>query len=144
MGGTAISATITDIDKAVALNSDSVKGWAKLTGQSVEDFRKAWEDDAYGSLMKVIEGMSKARENGENLNVILDDLGVKNSSELDVLKRLSSNYGLLSDMTGLANEAWAENTALSTEANTRYETMASKLAILKTISMMQLSQSELI
>lgn len=131
MGGSAISTVMTNIDKAVSMNSKVVKDWAKLTGKSASSFRKAWEKDAYGTLLQVVKGMDEARQSGKNLNLILDDLGIKEIRTSDTMKRLSSASGLMADMTDIANKAWEENVALSNEANTRYATMASKLSILK-------------
>lgn len=131
MGGSAISTTMTQIDKDVALQSENLKVWAKTAGLSSKEFASAWSSDAYGTLQKVLSGMAKTKDEGGNLNVLLEDLGINGIRQGDMLKRLSSATGLMSDMTTLANSAWAENTALSTEANTRYATMASKLQILK-------------
>lgn len=131
MGGSAISTTMTQIDKDVALQSENLATWAKTAGMSSKEFASAWSSDAYGTLQKVLSGMAKTKDEGGNLNVLLEDLGINGIRQGDMLKRLSSATGLMSDMTTLANSAWAENTALSTEANTRYATMASKLQILK-------------
>lgn len=130
-GGTAISTVLSNIDKAVALNSDTLEKWADVAGMSAENFSKLWEEDAYAAIQSIVSGMSEATKQGENLNVILADLGINNATQLDVLKRLSSGQELMAEMTDLANTAWEENTALTNEANTRYETMASKIEILK-------------
>lgn len=130
-GGTAISTVMSQIDKAVALNSESLTTWASTAGMSVSEFASLWENDAYGAMQKVIQGMGNTNAEGGNLNVLLEDLGIKGIRTSDTMKRLSNASGLMADMTNLANQAWSENTALSTEANTRYATMESKLQILK-------------
>lgn len=131
MGGSAISTTMTQIDKAVSLNSDSLATWASTAGMSVKDFSAMWSTDAYGAMQKVIQGMGETKEEGGNLNVLLSELGINGIRQGDMLKRLSSASGLMSEMTTLANSAWSENMALSKEANTRYATMASQLKILR-------------
>ena len=131
MGGSAISTTMTQIDKDVALNSEALGIWAKTAGMSTAQFSKAWGKDAYGTLQKVLQGMASTKDEGGNLNVLLEDLGINGIRQGDMLKRLSSATGLMSEMTDLANKSWSENSALSKEANTRYATMASKLEILK-------------
>ena len=130
-GGTAISTVITDIDKAVATNSESLSTWAKTAGMSAEEFKGAWERDAYGALQTVVSGMGDASANGENLNILLDELGITGIRTSDTMKRLSNASEMMSEMTGIANQAWSENTALTDESNKRYETTEAKLSQLK-------------
>lgn len=131
MGGSAISTVMSQIDKDVAMNAEELSVWAKTAGLSASDFAKSWNSDAYGTLQKVLKGMAETKDEGGNLNVLLEDLGINSIRQGDTLKRLSSATGLMSEMTDLANTAWDENSALTKEANTRYATMASKLKILK-------------
>ncbi|MEY8354924.1 phage tail tape measure protein [Lachnospiraceae bacterium 54-53] len=130
-GGTAISTVITNIDKAVSTNSDSLATWAKTAGMSAEEFKGAWERDAYGALQLVVSGMGDASANGENLNILLEELGITGIRTSDTMKRLSNASEMMGEMTGIANQAWAENTALTEESNKRYETTAAKLSQLK-------------
>lgn len=130
-GGTAISTVITNIDKAVSMNSESLGTWAKTAGMSAEEFKGCWERDAYGALQMVVSGMGDASANGENLNLLLDELGITGIRTSDTMKRLSSASEMMGEMTGIANQAWAENTALTDESNKRYETTAAKLSQLK-------------
>lgn len=130
-GGSAISTVITTIDKAVALNSKTLSTWAETAGMSTKQFKTAWETDTMGAIQAVIKGMGDASAGGENLNVILDELGVTSIRQTDTMKRLSSASELLGKMVTISNEAWEENTALSNEANKRYETTESKLEMLK-------------
>lgn len=132
-GGSAISAVITQIDKDVVLNSGTLKTWANVAGMSVKDFKKLWENDAMSAIQKIVAGMGDASEGGENLNVILDKLGVTSLRQTDTMKRLSSASELMSDMVDISNQSWAENTALTTESSKRYETTAAKLQQVKNI-----------
>ena len=130
-GGTAISQVMSSIDKSVALNEDSLITWAKTAGMSTAQFKTMWEKDAYGALQKIIAGMGDTKKSGGNLNILLDELGIKGIRTSDTMKRLSNASGLMNDMTTLANQAWDENSALLTEAKTRYSTMASRIQMLK-------------
>lgn len=130
-GGSAISKVITQIDKDVALNSDTLATWAHTAGMSIADFAASWKQDAYGALQKVVSGMGDAKAGGENLNVLLDELGITNIRTSDTMKRLSSASELMSDATNKANTAWTENNALNNEAQKRYETTAAQLEQLK-------------
>lgn len=130
-GGSAISAVITQIDKDVALNTDTLSTWAEMSGMSVKSFKNLWETDAMSAIQKVVSGMGDAAAGGQNLNVILDDLGVTSLRQTDTMKRLSSASELMSSMVDLSNNAWEENAALTNESAKRYETTAAKITQMK-------------
>ena len=130
-GGSAISAVITQIDKDVALNSKTLKTWANVAGLSVNDFKNLWKNDAMSAIQAVVKGMGDASAGGENLNVILDDLGVTSLRQTDTMKRLSGASELMANMVNISNDAWAQNSALTTESSKRYETTAAKLQQVK-------------
>ena len=130
-GGSAISAVITKIDKDVALNTDSLKTWADVAGMSVKDFKTLWENDAMSAIQKVVGGMGDAKVGGENLNIILDELGVTSLRQTDTMKRLSGASELMTDMVNISNNAWEENSALTNESSKRYETTAAKITQMK-------------
>ncbi|KAK9680660.1 hypothetical protein QE152_g38941 [Popillia japonica] len=126
-GGTAISTVMTNIDKAVSTNADTLETWAQTAGLSASEFKSAWEQDAYGAMQKVVKGMSDTSESGGNLNVLLDELGVTGIRTSDTMKRLSNASDLMTEMTNLSNEAWEENTALVDESDRVYDTFAAEL-----------------
>lgn len=130
-GGSAISAVITQIDKDVALNSDTLSTWASVAGMSITDFKNLWQNDAMSAIQSVVSGMGDASAGGENLNVILDDLGVTSLRQTDTMKRLSGASELMSEMVDLSNQSWQENTALTEESEKRYQTAGSKIQQLK-------------
>lgn len=130
-GGSAISAVITQIDKDVALNSDTLKTWANVAGMSVKDFKSLWQNDAMSAIQTVVKGMGDASAGGENLNVILDDLGVTSLRQTDTMKRLSNASELMSDMVNLSNESWKENISLTDESNKKYQTTEARMQQLK-------------
>lgn len=130
-GGSAISAVITQIDKDVALNTETLSTWAEMSGMSVKSFKNLWETDAMSAIQKVVSGMGDAAAGGQNLNVILDELGVTSLRQTDTMKRLSSASELMSSMVDLSNNAWEENTALTNESAKRYETTAAKITQMK-------------
>lgn len=131
MGGSAISTIMSKVDKDVAMNGENLTAWAETAGMSASQFAEAWETDAASALIALIGGMEEASLSGENLNLILDDLGISNIRQTDTLKRLSSAATLMARTMDTANVAWEENSALTKEATQRYETTESKLVMLK-------------
>ncbi|WP_390581291.1 phage tail tape measure protein, partial [Staphylococcus pseudintermedius] len=61
----------------------------------------------------------------------LDDVGIKGVREADTIRRMANNHKLLEGALKTGSEAWKKNTALTDEASIRYETMGSKLKVLK-------------
>ena len=131
MGGSAISTIMTNIDKEVALNGKHLKTWASTAGMSSKEFKKAWETDTMSAIQAVVKGMGEVRDEGGNLNVLLEELGVKNIRQTDTMKRLSNASDLLTNSLQIANNAWEQNSALATESDKRYNTTAAKLGQVK-------------
>lgn len=130
-GGTAISTIMSSIDKSVALNSENLETWASAARMSVDEFKQAWGEDAVGALSSVLTGMDAATQEGGNMAVMLDELGISSIRQTDALKRLASNSEFLGEAVSTANEAWRENTALDNEVENRNNSMAAQLEILK-------------
>lgn len=126
-GGTAMSRTMKRITNAVDEGSDKLDTFAQLAGMSASEFKAAWEEDPAMALQSVIEGLGRAEENGQNVNSILETLGVTSMREADALLRLSSASDLMGESMERGNQAYEEATALSEEAAQRYETTASKI-----------------
>lgn len=131
MGGSAISTIMTNIDKEVALNGKHLKTWASTAGMSSKEFKQAWETDTMSAIQAVVKGMGEVKDEGGNLNVLLEELGVKNIRQSDTMKRLSNASDLLTNSLQIANTAWEENSALTTESDKRYDTTAAKLGQVK-------------
>ena len=133
MGGNAISTIMNRIDKDVALATDTLQVWADTAGMSAEAFKAAWSDSdtVMDAMMAVINGMATYRDDGGNLNTLLKDMEISYMRQIDTMQRLSRTGEVVNDMIAIANNAWDQNTALTTEANRRYETAASQIQILK-------------
>lgn len=130
-GGTAISTIMATVDKEVATNGKTLETWAATAGMSAADFKAAWEGDVTGALVALISGMGKAVDEGGNMSLMLSDLGIDSIRQTDVLKRMANSSDLLTDSLGLANAAWADNSALQNEVDAKNDTTAAKLETLK-------------
>lgn len=130
-GGSAMSTIISEIDKSVALNKENVADWASVCNMSAEEFGAAWSNDVYGTLGLVISGMKDSLDEGGNISVMLDELGIDELRQTDVLKRLANSENGLTYALEIANQAWEENTALQAEVDARNDTTAAKVETLK-------------
>ena len=134
-GGTAMTQTLTSIGNAVALTTkDSAEDLAliaKVAGTTSEEFQQAWKEKPTEALQSFIKGLQNAHEKGANMNAILMKLGMTGVRQSNMLKSLA----LASDKMGAAvqrsNQAWKDNTALTNEANKRYETTESQLKMFR-------------
>lgn len=131
-GGTAFSKLLKDIETAIATGSDKVAQYAKVAGMSASDFAAAWEKDAVGAVAKFIEGLGNLESQGGSAIVTLKDLELSDQRLQNVILALNGAQGLLTNNLELANNAWADNNALTEEAEKRYSTTESKITLAKT------------
>ncbi|MGE6379924.1 phage tail tape measure protein [Peribacillus muralis] len=130
-GGTAMSTVMKKINTAVMDGDKKLDSFAEAAGVSSKEFSKAWKDDPVKALDMFVKGLGESGKEGENLAEILGFLGIKGIREQDTMLRLAGAGDLLAESVSISTKAWKENTALSDEAAQRYETMASKLSMVK-------------
>lgn len=130
-GGTAFSRVFADIANAVASGGVDLEKFALISGQSVEQFRKAFEDDASGAIISFVEGLGEIEKGGGNLFAVLEAVGFQNVRIRDSLLRAAGAGDLLRRGIEEGSAEWITNAALTEEAGKRYETTASKLDVLK-------------
>lgn len=130
-GGSSFSKAITMIQVAVETGSKSVEDFARIAGMSVEEFTRLWKEDAAAALTAFTTGLGNVEEHGQSATVILDELGITELRMSDALKRTAGSQDLMSNAIKLGNEAWAENNALTAEAEQRYATTESQLEVQK-------------
>lgn len=130
-GGTAISTIMSQIDKDIATNSDSVATWASTAGMSAQEFADAWRADPVDALSALLSNMESTTSEGGNMSVMLEELGIDAVRQTDIMKRLAGNSSLVADAVSTANDEWSANTALSKEVENRNESLAAKFEILK-------------
>lgn len=130
-GGTAFSKALIEMQLAVETNSDSLKDWADVAGMSTSEFSKRFKEDATGALEAFIEGLSKCGGESDSAIKVLNDMGITETRMRDALLRSANASDVFTSAISTGKNAWEENTALTNEASKRYETTASKLAIMK-------------
>lgn len=130
-GGTAMSQTLTAIEKAVVAGGDSFKQFADLADMSSEQFVKTWQDKPIEAVQAFIKGLGELDGKGESATLMLDEMGLSGVRQSNMLKSLALASDTLTSAVDMSNEAWSQNTALSEEANKRYETVESQLGMLK-------------
>jgi len=130
-GGTAISKVMIKIANSVASNTKELKTFAKVADMSITEFKDLFQNDAAGAIVSVITGLNRMSKSGENVFAILEELGFSEIRVRDALLRASGAGDLFSRSMELGTKAWKENSALTEEAQKRYDTLASQFKILK-------------
>ena len=123
-GGTAFSRALIAMKVAAETGNDDLKAFAKVAGMSASEFKTAFGQDAAGTFIRFVQGLSSG---SESAIVMLDKMGITETRLRDMLLRSSNASQLLTRSVGLANQAWTENTALAKEAAVRYQTTESRM-----------------
>lgn len=130
-GGSAFSKVMIDMATAVATGSEELRLFAQVAGMSVQDFKKAFEQDAATAIIAFIEGLDRMSKSGENVFQVLEDLGLSEIRVRDALLRASGAGDLFRQSLELGTKAWEDNIALTKEAEQRYITTESQLQMFK-------------
>lgn len=126
-GGSAMSKAISRIQLEVETGGDALADFAAVAGMSVEDFSKAFEEDALGAVMAFVSGLSDVERNGASAIQLIDELGLSDIRLKDSLLRLTGAQDMVNESIQIANEAWAENTSLRKESDMFMNTSAQNL-----------------
>ena len=137
-GSTAIIRLIQVVKRLSLAGGSQLEQVAQTAGMTVEQFQELFAFDPAKGLALFIEGLGRIEAQGGDVQGLLRDLNLdtlRTSRALMALARAEGSEGLslIAEALGMANEEFTENTALLTEAERRYETVASQLKILKNI-----------
>ena len=129
--GKQLGMTVEEIDEMMETASSDLENFAKVVGLTGDEFRKLVKESPAEALQKVIEGFGEMADRGEDILPVLEALGIKEVRLRDTVLRLAKGHKDLGKNLDISRKAWQENTALTVEANKRYETTESKLKMLK-------------
>lgn len=135
-GGSAISQILRTIDTQVATSGKKLSAWAKQAGMSVDEFKRAWRQDATGTFQLLVNSLAAGVDNGENLNAMLKDLGINALRQTDAFSRLVQANDTLNEALKESGTAWEEvakgaEGALNEEFANRVNTLAAQFQLLK-------------
>ncbi|MFI3729517.1 phage tail tape measure protein [Vagococcus fluvialis] len=112
-------------------SATSLQNFAEVAGMTNAEFGNLFKQDPSKAIMKFVEGLSKAEEQGTSAIKVLDDMDITEVRLRDSLLRAANASGVFSDAVSMGNKAFGENTALAEEAGKRYATVESQLKMLK-------------
>ncbi|HBL3580025.1 TPA: phage tail tape measure protein [Enterococcus faecium] len=112
-------------------SKSSLENFANVAGVTSEQFQKLFKSDPSEAIIKFIQGLKDSEKHGTSAIKVLDDMDIKEVRLRDSLLRAANASDIFKGAIEKGNGAWKQNTALTNEANKRYETTESKLKILK-------------
>ena len=136
MGGSAFSKALVKMEVAAATGGDALEDFAQVSGMTSAQFKSLWDSDPAAAFQAFIVGLSQMDEEGMSAIATLQDIGIAEVRLRDTLLRAVNATELFAETQQTATRAWAENTALTTEAGKRYATTESQLINLKNKAML--------
>lgn len=137
-GSTAIIRLIQVLDRLVDTGGSQLELVARTAGVTAQAFQELFQIDPSMAVANFIEGLGDAESRGEDAIAVLEKLGldqIRSRRAYMALARAraddAANTGLVTQALQMANQEFVENNALTTEAERRYETVASQVQILK-------------
>lgn len=130
-GGSAFSKVMVDMQLATEKGGKKLEQFASVAGMSASEFKTAFETDASGAIIAFIKGLGDAESKGQSAIGILDEMGISEVRLRDTLLRAAGASDVFSEALSIGTNAWEENSALTNEAAQRYETLQSKMGIMK-------------
>lgn len=130
-GGTAIQKTLISMAEAAKNGGVELDVFAETAGMTAEAFAAMFESDPAEAFTLFVEGLGRVNEEGGNTFAVLDAVGLGNERVRASLLAAANAGDVLRESLALSATAWGDNTALTEEAQKRFETTASALIILK-------------
>lgn len=131
-GGSAISKVMIDMALAVQRGGRELSNFedvAKSALPAGQSFTELFKQDAAGALEAFVIGLSNIQKSGGSVLDVLDKMGVTEVRMRNALLASTGAVEGLKSALDLQSKAWQDNTALTAEAEKRYQTFESQLRI---------------
>lgn len=128
-GGGVAQRVILKMSAAADEGGESLEAFARVAGTSAEEFAQKFRESPMEALAMVAGGINGVNEAGGNVTETLAEMGIKGTEETQVMLALANSGDLLTDSLRQGEDAWKSNSALAEEAQKRYETAESQIAI---------------
>lgn len=128
-GGTAASKMLKSME--LAFSRGDMSNYANAAGMTAKEFSELYQNNKLGAISAFTKGLNDVERNGKTAIQILDEMGINEVRLSNAVLALAASNDILTDATSIANKAWEENTALSNEAQKRYQTTESRIQLTK-------------
>lgn len=125
-GGTAIQKVLIGMTRAVAEGGEDLEAFAATAGLTAAEFARAFREDAGVAFADFVAGLGKQ---GDKAFATLERLGLEDQRLIRTFISLAGSGDLLIEAMETGTKAFAENTALTKEAEERYKTFDSQMVL---------------
>lgn len=130
VSASSIQKTFGVINKSIATGKNLEKV-LELTNLTQKELSKQFNKDATGVFVKFIKGLNSAKKEGQNLAVVLGELGLEEVRSFKTIGSLAANYDLLASAMEQAKKEYIDNIALNKEVEAASESLSSILSDIK-------------
>jgi TP901 family phage tail tape measure protein len=116
-----------DFDKAMARNGKELADYAAILGMSTEATKALHSAGGPEFFVQLTKALGDAQTAGKDMNVVLSQIGITNTREVNVLERLVGNHDLLVKSLEDATGAYEENTDLGKQFDQVMATLTEQL-----------------
>jgi TP901 family phage tail tape measure protein len=127
----AILRTFLALKSATDSGGEDLRTLGILAGTTGDQFKKAFQEDAFGAFLQFVSGLQSVIEQGGNAENVLASLGLNGTEINAVLPLLAVNFGRVTERVKEANKAYQENSDLNSVSQKAFETTAGKIQILR-------------
>lgn len=127
LGGSVVGRAMRAMDEAVRGGGQSLKTLSQLTGQTGDQFRQTFRQDATDAFRLFVEGLGRVVEGGGDVTRVLEALGLQGEEVLKVLPTMATRADLLGYSLKLSGEEQKRNTALTKEATAASASFAAQM-----------------
>lgn len=127
----AILRTFLALKSATDSGGEDLRTLGILAGTTGAQFKKAFQEDAFGAFMQFVGGLQSVIEQGGNAENVLASLGLNGTEINAVLPLLAVNFGRVTERVKEANKAYQENNDLNAVSQKAFDTTAGKIQILR-------------
>lgn len=129
-GGTAMSTMIGKMSMAVSQGGDALRAFDQIVAHTGKNFKDLWSASPVEAVNAVVVGLSKAKASGQDLNLVVRDIGATNVRTADTMKRLAGAGDGVAKSLVDANEGWSAGNKHIEEAEKKFATTANQLKLL--------------
>ncbi len=130
-GSTAVARSLDIMATAVLQGGRELSLFAKVAGMTSDTFRNLAEASPAQAFVAFLDGLQAVGNAGADTVQLLEELGLGQQRTLRALRSMALASDDVKAALSSANEEFALNNALQTEAEKRYETVVSQMGILR-------------
>lgn len=137
-GGTQISKTFIDIQRAISGNGAALQGWANIAGKSGDEFKALFDRDANAGLTAIVEGFGQIIASGGDFVSYLDAVGVTEQRQVRSLLLMAKAQASTTNenvkatnIQQIMNKYIADTSRLQAAVEARAQTLSGQIQILK-------------